>query len=310
MGAKISTEFNYDNVEEIPERCKKFIQKIDSETRDVPDFLLNREDFAKGAYGKVYFTKNRAVKSVWYHPIYTKYEYEMQQRAAKIGLAPYILHCYKDESKHRIYFVMDKIEMVNINKVNSFIVNPGRRKDNDESREEYTRDISKQALELMSKLHAANIYHGDLHPGNLGFIDGKMVAIDFGLSQSKSEYENYEVSHEFFEDGFQNTLGKELASSARIKDIMDKQRYEKGVKYGNMDGFDLKITAKTILRAIYTIIRQPQRYPAAIIIMLLITLMNIYNAKNVLMAGSGSSLIPKSGSNLMKRIPTPKFVRR
>lgn len=275
MGGKLSSDLKYQDLPNIPQHWKEYMEEKKKEGIDglwdvINNPLLTEQakkmNIFAGVYGIVYILGDKVLKKQKHHPIHSLYEYELQQRAAQAGLAPPIEAAYKDESGN-IYFLMPKIEMADLTKINSPF-NPIFDPEIDDKLRENTKAFSRDALMLMRNLHKINIYHGDLHPGNIGYMDGKMVAIDFGLSQTRNEYENADVSNQLYKDYSQIAStyiklmgGKDLDRSARMRDTIQRQQYEIGVKTGDMRTLNLRSMMKGVSQRIALALRQPQRYP-------------------------------------------------
>lgn len=157
-----------------------------------------------GKFGTIFLiqkgTKLRAVKIMfpsykdWTTPVE---EFHLQQKAARIGIAPKVLNYSKHSKFGRTMYViiMDTMDMdlVTYLKCISTLVKPKERK-------EYLAGLFRGIRTLFFKMKRHNFTHGDLHPGNIMLrytSDGKtleVLLIDFGQSSSQINYPWVDVS--------------------------------------------------------------------------------------------------------------------
>jgi Kae1-associated kinase Bud32 len=103
--------------------------------------------------------------------------------------------------------------------------------------------LSEKTGELIGRLHAHGIIHGDLTTSNIIFKEGKLYLIDFGLSYLdktveargvdvhvlfqtfESTHENHEELIEVFKKGYALTFGGAEGVFEREKEIGSRGRY-------------------------------------------------------------------------------------
>ncbi len=103
--------------------------------------------------------------------------------------------------------------------------------------------LCEQAGELVGRLHACGIVHGDLTTSNLLFKDGKLYLIDFGLAYIdntieakgvdihvlfqtlESTHENHEELIKAFKKGYCRSFNNAQEVLKRVKEIEARRRY-------------------------------------------------------------------------------------
>jgi Ser/Thr protein kinase RdoA (MazF antagonist) len=147
------------------------------------------------------FDKNTYVKCM------TRHEAEIFELASTAGIAPKVIERRKiGENHYDLYterYACTVAEMTSTKRRSS----------------QLSTSLSHSVVELLKRLHALGIYHGDIHPDNVVVIGDTTKLIDFGASLYLSEITDRELTTNRYDTTIDNVtelLAAEIAECERI----------------------------------------------------------------------------------------------
>lgn len=134
----------------------------------------------------------------------TRHEAEIFELASMAGIAPKVIERRKIGENH--YDLLVERYTCTVAEMT-----PNKRRSS---------QLSHSLADLLKRLHALGIYHGDIHPDNIVVIDGTSPKlIDFGASLYLSEITDRELLTNRYDttiDNIQDLLAAEIAECGRV----------------------------------------------------------------------------------------------